>query len=185
MEELHGAAPAPSERGPKLLDILRETLRSRHYGRRTEQTYVMSVKRFIYFHKGRHHIDESLVQKAVRDAVTKAGLTKRATCHTFRHSLAIHLLEGGYDLPSGRQVFERSRNSSGITTSRRRWSIRMSSTADRLVCAARLTGYEVILEVIMPIRIRRHDKTCGQVQRAGSEGDMASVFAAATASYVG
>jgi site-specific recombinase XerD len=47
---------------------------------------------------GRHHIVASLVQKAVRDAVAKAGLTKRATCHTFRHSFAIHLLESGYDI---------------------------------------------------------------------------------------
>ena len=39
---------------PKLLDRLREALRSRHYSRRTEQTYVMWVKRFIFFHNMRH-----------------------------------------------------------------------------------------------------------------------------------
>jgi integrase len=48
--------------------------------------------------QGRHHMDESLVQKAVREAATKAGLTKRATSHTFRHSFATHLLESGYDI---------------------------------------------------------------------------------------
>ncbi len=48
--------------------------------------------------EGRHHMDESIMQRTVKEAVTSSGITKRASCHTFRHSFATHLLESGYDI---------------------------------------------------------------------------------------
>jgi integron integrase len=46
----------------------------------------------------RHHIHEKSVQRAVQSAVRKAGITQPATCHTFRHCFATHLLEAGCDI---------------------------------------------------------------------------------------
>ena len=65
-----------------------------HWAFPATRTYIdrMTRRRF------RHHLHETVVQRAFKEALRRSGVAKAATCHSLRHSFATHLLERGYDV---------------------------------------------------------------------------------------
>ncbi len=104
-----------------LLHVLITEIRERHHSVRTETTCldrVHRVRRFTAFHgygaprnvaprsgnTVRHPIHESVIRKAVKLAASRSGVNKKVSCHTLRHSFAVHLLEAGHDIRTVREL---------------------------------------------------------------------------------
>jgi len=105
LKQADGRLPdAPAERKPRLLDQLRQALRSRHYSRRTEQTYCHWVKRFVFFHHVRHpaemaepEINAFLPHLAVREKVSASTQNQAlsALLFLYRHVIGREVGELG------------------------------------------------------------------------------------------
>jgi integron integrase len=92
-----------------------------------------AVKRACDPHSGverRHHVAESVLQKAVKEAIHCAGIQKQGSCHTLRYSFATHLLEGGYDIRMVQELL-------GYKDVQRTMVTRMCCNVVAKVCAVR------------------------------------------------
>ncbi|MEX0874692.1 MAG: integron integrase [Actinomycetota bacterium] len=87
-----GRVPLPHALARKYISADREWLWQRVFPASSHYTERTTGARY------RHHLHETVVQKAVREAARRSGIPKRITTHTFRHSFATQLLKSGYDI---------------------------------------------------------------------------------------
>ena len=100
LKELHRRDIARGYAGVFLVNALEQ--KYKNAAREFIWQWIFPAKQLTYENKAgeyrRYHLHETHVQKAIKEAVSKSRIPKRATAHTFRHSFASHLLQANYDI---------------------------------------------------------------------------------------
>ena len=86
LPQIESSGRESHRRAPKLLDQLREALRSRHHSPRTEQAYCGWVKRFIYFHDVRHPVE--MAEPEINAFLTHLAVREKASASTQNQALS-------------------------------------------------------------------------------------------------
>jgi len=152
---------------PKLLVRLRQSLRSRHYSRRTEETYVMWVKRFIFFHDVRHPAD--MAEPEINTFLTHLAVKEKVSASTQNQALSALLFL--YRHVIGREIGNlgdviRARKPTRlpvVMTREEVKSVLAHLTGDKRLMASLMYGTGLRLMECVRLRVQDIDFSCNEI----------------------
>jgi integron integrase len=120
----------------------------------------------------RHHLHETVVQRAVKQAVRDVGISRAASCHTFRHSFATHLIQDGYDIRTVQELLGHKdvKTTMIYTHVLNRAGVGVRSPADALWRSIPTASLDATLLLSQPNSLRREIPPSHQLE-AGAQYD--------------